>query len=280
MDNFSYRRKTLGFTLVELSIVIIIIGFLIAGITAGKSLIEQAKLHTVINELEEYRLMANNFRVTYNALPGDMYNASSMFPNCNPSVPESCNGDGSGVIGDSHNQRDETTLVWRHLYFANMFFKVKPTEIWTNWSPYPPWTGGFLISPGDFQYNYEGWYPKSALSDKVIAMVGGPSVTPWFIATPFDASTSEVCIFRNQFPVTNAYERGGLTPEQTFQIDQKFDDGAINGGLFVGHHTGRFRAVSDNDSVAQGIANGCITAGGSYDMDQTNAFCIACLKLD
>jgi prepilin-type N-terminal cleavage/methylation domain-containing protein len=278
MDNFSYRRKTLGFTLVELSIVIIIIGFLIAGISAGKSLIDQARLHTVINELEDYRLIANNFRMTYNALPGDIGNASKFFPNCNTTDSNLCNGNGDGVIEDTLSNM-ETPLVWRHLYLANMVNKVKPVEF-NSWSPYPPDTGGFLVSPGDTHYNYDGNFPKSGLSEKVIAIVGGVKVTPWFIATPFDASTNEVCIFRNQYPITNRYERGGLTPEQTFQIDQKFDDGAINNGLFTGHHTGRFRAVSDNDSVAQSIANGCITAGGSYDMDQTNAFCIACLKLD
>ena len=59
----TYNKKHLGFTLVELSIVIIIIGFLIAGISGGKSLIEQAKLNSVISELQKYQLIYNNFQL-------------------------------------------------------------------------------------------------------------------------------------------------------------------------------------------------------------------------
>ena len=43
-----------GFTLVELTIVMVIVGLIIAGIAGGKSLIDQARLRSVISEMDEY----------------------------------------------------------------------------------------------------------------------------------------------------------------------------------------------------------------------------------
>ena len=64
-----YKKRTQGFTLVELSIVIIIIGFLISGISAGQSLIQQAKLNSVITEFMEFDTALQAFKIRYNYLP-------------------------------------------------------------------------------------------------------------------------------------------------------------------------------------------------------------------
>jgi prepilin-type N-terminal cleavage/methylation domain-containing protein len=62
---------TKGFTLVELSIVIIIIGFLIAGIAGGQSLIASAKLHSIITEVQSLQTASRVFTEQYGGLPGD-----------------------------------------------------------------------------------------------------------------------------------------------------------------------------------------------------------------
>lgn len=51
---FKYNN-ILGFSLIELSIVLIIIGLLVAGITGGASLIESAKIRNFITTTREWQ---------------------------------------------------------------------------------------------------------------------------------------------------------------------------------------------------------------------------------
>jgi prepilin-type N-terminal cleavage/methylation domain-containing protein len=62
-----------GFSLIELSIVLIIMGLLVAGITGGASLIKTAQLRSVVTEAETYRTAFN----TYYSQAGDVPGVSS-----------------------------------------------------------------------------------------------------------------------------------------------------------------------------------------------------------
>lgn len=63
-----------GFSLIELSIVLIIIGLLVAGITGGASLIESAKIRNFINEITGYNQAVSIFYAAKGRLPGDANN--------------------------------------------------------------------------------------------------------------------------------------------------------------------------------------------------------------
>jgi len=68
-----------GFTLIELSIVIVIIGLIVAGVVGGKSLVESANLKRVIAETQRFKQAYNTFKLTYNYMPGDIPNATSYW---------------------------------------------------------------------------------------------------------------------------------------------------------------------------------------------------------
>src|SRR3569833_2534544 len=96
-----------GFTLVELSIVLVILGLLVGGVLTGQSLIRAAELRSVTTQEQRYVTAVQTFRDKYFALPGDMTNATAYWgtatacPGDYPSpaaTSATCNGDGDVQI--------------------------------------------------------------------------------------------------------------------------------------------------------------------------------------
>ncbi len=106
-----------AFTLVELSIVIVIIGLIIAGVTAGRALVRDAKLRSVVSQVNQYKVALDAFRLQYNALPGDMTNATSYW---NTTVTTT-NGNGkNGIEWGGASDTNESTRAWQHLSLAGL----------------------------------------------------------------------------------------------------------------------------------------------------------------
>jgi len=88
-----------GFTLVELSIVLVIIGLLIGGVLKGKAMIENAKIKRVQNDIKNLTAAMYTYQDKYGYFPGDDPQGTS------------CQGDGNGYISSA----DERTCAWRNL---------------------------------------------------------------------------------------------------------------------------------------------------------------------
>ena len=67
-----------AFSLIELSIVLIIIGLLVAGIIGGQSLIESARIRNYLTEMKQYQVAVNTFIINKGRLPGDLNNDGIM----------------------------------------------------------------------------------------------------------------------------------------------------------------------------------------------------------
>jgi prepilin-type N-terminal cleavage/methylation domain-containing protein len=72
------QKHRYGFTLIELSIVLVILGLMTAGILAGKELIITAKLRAQIKQLESYNSAMRTFQSKYSCLPGDCVKAANF----------------------------------------------------------------------------------------------------------------------------------------------------------------------------------------------------------
>jgi prepilin-type N-terminal cleavage/methylation domain-containing protein len=120
-----------GFTLIEMSIVLVIIGLIVGGVLAGQSLISAAAVRAQINQIASYNAAVNTFRDKYGGIPGDLpINLANQFGFL---VPASCTGslgqrDGNGLIQSNHSSSGdslaalmgENILFWADLSSANL----------------------------------------------------------------------------------------------------------------------------------------------------------------
>lgn len=99
-----------GFSLIELAIVIVIMGLLVASITVGKDLIKASQLRSLVSQIYGFETQISTFRSKYNALPGDIRNANKRGLGFN-------NGDGDGIIEDGTSDTVPDSISYEISYF-------------------------------------------------------------------------------------------------------------------------------------------------------------------
>ena len=118
-----------GFSLVELSIVLVILGLLVGGVTVGQSMIRSGEVRAVAAEVSGYTAAVNAFKTQYEGMPGDLRNATAYFgtaASCpgDETTPKTtaatCNGDGDGAVFGSTGTNYERHLFWHHLGAAKL----------------------------------------------------------------------------------------------------------------------------------------------------------------
>lgn len=221
-----------GFTLIELSIVLVIIGLITGGVLVGRDLIEATKIRRVQGEVEQYRTAINTFRLKYNCLPGDCVDAYDKFgDDCGDNTTDmetGCNGDGSGFI-DFINA--ETIKAWHQLSLAQLV--------------QPGLQGGY--DPLDPPYNRPGVNSvRSSWSQQATWLwsIGQVNGTGW---------TDTTTLLILSAPSTVSEYDYAMSAMDAKSLDNKFDDGISNAGLIR----------SDN-------FGSCDDGAGNYNASQTN----------
>lgn len=132
-------KKIKAFSLIEMSIVLVVIGLIAGAVFKGRELLENAKIRSIASDLQQYDMAINNYQETYHALPGDDPKASKHFSSTD-------SGDGNGqIIGR------EADLFWQHLYKATLIGSNQPPTSKLGgtftivYQPHPDMPGNWLM---------------------------------------------------------------------------------------------------------------------------------------
>lgn len=108
-----------GFSLVEVAIALVLIGFIIGGVLKGQELISSAKINAVVQNMEGYRVATHLFQEKYGALPGDFSGASQYIRR------DLRDGNGNGLLdGEGLDPGAEAGNFWVHLAASNLIQDV------------------------------------------------------------------------------------------------------------------------------------------------------------
>ena len=239
-----------AFSLVELSIVLVILGLLTGGILGGQSLIRAAELRAATTEYQRYSTAIQTFRDKYFAVPGDFRdgtrfwgrqlttadcptNSSAAGPNANGT----CDGDGNNIAvgAGAVSQSAEMFQFWRQLALAGL---IEGTYTGISGASS---TGHHILGENA---------PRSKLANAGWGLWNLGNNTG--DAATYAYNYGPTLGFGSQ--TTNWPTGAILKPEEAWNIDTKVDDGLPGGGRLLARDVNGF-----------GTATPCTTSTSQTD---------------
>lgn len=259
-----------GFTLLELSVTIIAIALLVGGVLSYDSLRKNAETQKVLDDYAKYHRAVDLFQEKYNALPGDMPNATALWDIANGTGNDqlcyetnsrtlvnprrTCNGNGDGFI-----EAPQPSAMGG---YGNLWHVA---ERWRAWQ--------HLANAGLIEGNYAGSNngvdnaPYSTLNVPATGMDGVFA----FMAHLSYTTTSDPHHFPNVAPgnqITFSLDQSKLVsffPRVFQRLDAKIDDGLPAQGKVTSYKS------------TSAFQPGCTTTNAAdalYDVDSTRRSCV------
>jgi len=198
-----------GFTLVELSIVLVIIGLLIGGILVGQSLISSAKIKAQVQQIQQFDIATSTFKAKFAQIPGDC-------SSCNhASTLSTTEGDNDGKLEDSFSASPGIGYYPEPLsFFVDLYTMGIIKDRYAN-------NVSYVVAVGK---NSE--IPEAAIGRGGLIVAGNTLGDVYYTFTPILANNTDVGY---SFMMSS----GNLSPEEAAALDSTIDDGLPGTGSVV-----------------------------------------------
>ena len=114
------RRSQEGLTLIELSIVLVIVGLLLGGVFVAHELVSGAKVKNIAGDFIAVPTYVYAYQDTYRALPGDDRAAPQRLPGATLAAPAALGNGRIDAAWNSTASTDESRVFWQHLRLAGL----------------------------------------------------------------------------------------------------------------------------------------------------------------
>ncbi len=250
MTNCIENKNIRAFTLVEIAMVLLIIGILLAGMMMGQKMIEQARVVGTIKQINSYKIAVESFVSVYKQLPGDLENAHLIIPGCTQACDTSAGGvhagDGSIAFEDWDfytyqseclgNARPSSSTEARNAESMLFWYELKQVDLITGV------TEECIIGPAFYKGDptFGGGLPEAKIgggfwmgtNNTVItdsSVLGRPSEYPILGNVLVMVSQPNPSNYYTAY-VPNNQAQQALLPRIAAQIDRKIDDGRPDNG--------------------------------------------------
>ncbi len=238
MNKQHYKQQ--GFTLIELSIVLVIISLIVGGVIGGKSLIHASEIQSLVKFIKSHNTALNNFVLQYDALPGDMADATSYWPTA------AGNGNGDNRFGETFL---EAAYYWNHLGLSELI----PGK----------YTGSATVVIGES-------YPPSPINGTYIQTFYSSPSAHFSTGCCSNGFSDRRNLFNIGKPSTVSTEwprEPFLMPKNAKAIDKKIDDGLPgNGKVYAFPHDNSATNCATSKSIAA-------MTTATYDVSITTTSC-------